>query len=185
MPCTLRTATVRDAELIADLSRKTFYDSFAPDNSAEDMELFLTQQFTRGKLLLEVGRPELQFLLAYVDGTVAGYAKLRNGKPPKELGSDSALEIARLYAEQAYIGQGVGAALMGESIRIAQAAGKEWVWLGVWQRNARAIAFYQRWGFEVFGECDFLLGRDVQRDWLMRKPVGLGNAGAKAGMPAA
>ncbi|RYY40002.1 MAG: GNAT family N-acetyltransferase [Chitinophagaceae bacterium] len=169
--CTLRTATIQDAELIADLSRKTFYDSFAPDNTVEDMDIFLSQQFTRGKLMLEVGRPELHFILAYVDDVVAGYVKLREGKLPQQAVSGTALEIARLYAEQAFVGKGVGAALMAESIRIARERNKQWVWLGVWEHNARAIAFYQRWGFEKFGECDFHLGRDIQRDWLMRKDV--------------
>ncbi|TCZ65112.1 GNAT family N-acetyltransferase [Flaviaesturariibacter aridisoli] len=171
MTCTLRTATVYDAELIADISRKTFYDTFAADNTEADMRLFLTQQFTRGRLMLEVGRRELHFVLAYVGKEVAGYVKLRDARPPKELGSNSALEIARLYVLQEFIGQKVGASLMAESIRVAQQRQKEWVWLGVWESNARAIAFYERWGFEKFGECDFLLGTDVQRDWLMKRSV--------------
>ncbi|RYZ19527.1 MAG: GNAT family N-acetyltransferase [Chitinophagaceae bacterium] len=171
MTCTLRTATVYDAELIADISRKTFYETFAADNTEADMRLFLAQQFTRGRLILEVGRPELHFVLAYVGKEVAGYVKLRDARPPKELGSKSALEIARLYVLQEFIGQKVGAALMAESIRVAQQRQKEWVWLGVWESNTRAIAFYERWGFEKFGECDFLLGTDVQRDWLMKREV--------------
>ncbi|RYY84446.1 MAG: GNAT family N-acetyltransferase [Chitinophagaceae bacterium] len=172
MTCRLRTATLQDAELIADMSRKTFYDTFAADNTPEDMELFLSQQFTRGKLLLEVGRPDLHFVIAYIDEQPAGYVKLREAKLPQNLHSGSALEIARLYALQEFIGKGVGAALMAESIRIAGERNKQWVWLGVWERNARAIAFYERWGFEKFGECDFHLGRDIQRDWLMRKDLG-------------
>ncbi|GAB4093804.1 GNAT family N-acetyltransferase [Flaviaesturariibacter terrae] len=171
MTLRLRTATVHDAELIADISRKTFYDTFAADNSTEDMDLFLTQQFTRGRLMLEVGRPELRFVLAYIGNEVAGYMKLREAKPPPALGSGSALEIARLYAAKEFIGKGVGAALMTEGIRVAAERSKEWVWLGVWEHNARAIGFYQRWGFEKFGECDFLLGTDTQRDWLMKRRV--------------
>jgi ribosomal protein S18 acetylase RimI-like enzyme len=170
MICTLRTATAADATLIADISRQTFYDSFAADNDPADMQLFLDQQFTRGRLMLEVGRPELQFLLAYVGDEVAGYVKLRDSKTPA--GFDGpALEIARLYAVEKFIGKGVGAALMTESLRIAREMNKSWVWLGVWERNARAIAFYERWGFEKFGTCDFLLGRDNQHDWLMRRRV--------------
>ncbi|TCJ14031.1 N-acetyltransferase [Flaviaesturariibacter flavus] len=171
MTCTIRTATVADAELIADISRQTFYDTFAPDNDPADMQLFLEQQFTRGRLLLEVGRPGLTFLIASVNRSVAGYVKLRDARPPAGVGG-AALEIARLYALKDFIGKGVGAALMGESLRIAGALQKKWVWLGVWERNARAIAFYERWGFEKFGECDFLLGRDVQRDWLMKRSLG-------------
>jgi diamine N-acetyltransferase len=168
MTCTLRMATVADAELIADISRQTFYETFAPDNDPADMQLFLDQQFTRGRLMLEVGRPELQFILAYQDGEVAGYVKLREGK--KQAGiHGSSLEIARLYAFEKFIGKGVGSQLMAESLRIAREKGKEWVWLGVWEHNKRAIAFYERWGFRKFAECDFLLGRDNQRDWLLKR----------------
>lgn len=171
MTFTLRTATAADATLVADISRQTFYDAFAADNTPEDMALFLNEQFTRGRLMLEVGRPGLHFILAYDGPTVAAYAKLRDGKTPPALGSSNALEIARLYACTPYIGRGAGRALMAESLRIAGERGKDWVWLGVWEHNQRAIDFYSAWGFEKFDECDFLLGTDVQRDWLMRRKV--------------
>jgi len=165
----LRNATRQDAELIADLSRETFYETFAPDNKPEDMQLFLDRQFTRGRLMLEVGRPDMEFILAYTGGEVAGYVKLRRGKAPDALGPVRALEIARLYVRQRCIGQKVGAALMAESLRRAREAGFEKVWLGVWEKNARAISFYEQWGFQRFGACDFLLGNDLQQDWLMSR----------------
>lgn len=169
MNLSIREATKEDAVLIADLSRQTFYDTFAADNTKEDMDLFLNKQFTRGRLILEVGAPENTFLLAHLDKEVAGYVKLRESKQPKSLGTKNALEIARLYAATAMVGKGVGKALMQASIDIAKARGKEVIWLGVWERNLRAIAFYQKWGFEKFDEWDFLLGNDLQRDWLMKK----------------
>jgi len=171
MALTLRTATRQDAVLIADLSQQTFYDAFAADNRPEDMEKFLKEQFTRGRLILEVGRAGLQFLLAYESDEVAGYVKLREGPGPRTLGSSNALEIARLYAVSNMIGRGVGKALMQASIDEAKAGGKDTVWLGVWEKNQRAIEFYTRWGFEKFDETDFVLGDDVQRDWLMRRKV--------------
>ncbi|GAA4344841.1 GNAT family N-acetyltransferase [Flaviaesturariibacter amylovorans] len=171
MTYTLRTATAADAALVADISRQTFYDTFANDNKPEDMALFLDEQFTKGRLMLEVGRPEHHFVLAYDGPEVAGYVKLREGRTPATLGSTSALEIARLYACASYIGKGAGKVLMAESLRVAAERGKEWVWLGVWAQNQRAIDFYTAWGFEKFDECDFLLGTDVQRDWLMRRKV--------------
>lgn len=133
------------------------------------MEKFLAEQFTKGKLMLEVGFRENTFLLAYMNDEVAGYVKLRDGKLPKELTGQHALEIARLYVVKEFIGSGIGGALMKASLQNAKAAGKQWIWLGVWERNQRAIDFYERWGFEKFGECDFLLGDDWQRDWLMKK----------------
>lgn len=171
MSLTLRPATKDDAALIADVSRQTFYDSFAADNTEADMKKFLDEQFTKGRLMLEVGAPENRFVLAYVDDAVAGYLKLREGKEPAALKGFAALEIARLYALKEFIGQGVGAALMKEAVRTATEKGKEVLWLGVWEHNRRAVDFYHRWGFEKFGEWDFLLGDDLQRDWLMKKSL--------------
>ena len=171
MSISIRMATREDAVLIADISRQAFYDTFAADNTKEDMEKFLEEQFTRGRLMMEVGSPENTFLLATIDNEVAGYVKLRDGKLPDELKCSTALEIARLYAVKEFIGKGVGAALMQVSLDIARKKQKQFVWLGVWEKNKRAIDFYTRWGFEKFGEWDFLLGNDLQRDWLMKKAL--------------
>lgn len=171
MSVTHRYATIHDAELIADLSRQTFYDTFAADNTEADMAKFLAEQFTRGRLMLEVGRPENLFLLAYCDKEVAGYLKLREGKKLNELEGRQTIEIARLYVVSRFIGQGIGKHLMQTAIDLATEKEKDVVWLGVWEKNRRAIRFYQSWGFQKFSECDFLLGDDVQRDWLMKKEL--------------
>ena len=171
MSLSIRYATKDDAALIADISRQTFYDTFAADNTPEDMEKFLGEQFTKGRLMLEVGSAENEFLLAYKNDAVAGYVKLREGKVPAELKGRHTIEIARLYVLKEFIGEGVGAQLMHRSIEIAKEKGREVVWLGVWEKNQRAISFYQKFGFEKFGECDFLLGNDLQRDWLMKKEL--------------
>lgn len=167
----LRYATQEDAKLIADLSQQTFYDTFAADNTDADMTKFLGEQFTKGRLMLEVGQPENNFLLAYSGDEVAGYLKLREGKKLKELEGVKTMEIARLYVVTNFIGQGIGKRLMQTAIDIALEKQNEVVWLGVWERNHRAINFYRSWGFEKFGECDFLLGDDLQRDWLMKKEL--------------
>ena len=165
----LRYATKDDAALIADISQQTFYDTFAADNTAEDMAKFLNEQFTKGRLMLEVGTPENIFLLAYSNGNVAGYVKLREGKKLAALNGMASMEIARIYVVKEFIGKGVGKILMQATLDIAKEKNKNVVWLGVWERNQRAIAFYTSWGFEKFGECDFLLGDDLQHDWLMKK----------------
>ncbi|MDB5251090.1 MAG: family N-acetyltransferase [Flaviaesturariibacter sp.] len=171
MNLTIREGTVADALLLADISRQTFYDTFAADNTPEDMDLFLNEQFTRGRLMLEPGRPELTFLIACDRKKTAGYVKLREGPAPSVLAGRNTLEIARLYAVKEYIGSGVGKLLMQASLTLAKDRKKEAVWLGVWERNQRAIDFYHRWGFEKFDEQDFLLGTDLQRDWLMKKEM--------------
>jgi ribosomal protein S18 acetylase RimI-like enzyme len=171
MDVSLRYATRKDALLIADISRQTFYDTFAAQNTEEDMQKFLEEQFTRGRLIMEVGARENTFLLAYAGAEVVGYVKLRDSKRPKSLGLEPALEIARLYCMSQAIGKGVGKLLMQQSIDIARERGKKLVWLGVWEKNQRAIDFYNKWGFVKFDETDFLLGNDLQRDWLMKREV--------------
>lgn len=171
MDLSLRQATKEDALLIADLSHQTFVDTFGNDNTEPNMDKFLSQQFSKGRLLLEVGSPELQFFLAYSGAIPAGYVKLREKDQPESLGKKESLEIARLYAVKHMIGKGVGRLLMQKSLQVAAEKGKEVVWLGVWERNKRAIDFYRTWGFEKFDEQDFVLGDDVQRDWLMKKDL--------------
>lgn len=167
----IRYATIADAELIADISRQCFYDTFAPDNTEADMKKFMDEQFTKGRLMLEVGRGDNLFLLAYEGEKVAGYVKLREGKRLPGLGGAASIEIARLYAVKEFIGKGIGRRLMQAALDIAKEQAKEVVWLGVWEKNERAIAFYSCWGFQKFGDADFLLGDDLQHDWLMKKSL--------------
>lgn len=171
MNFSIREATKEDGVLIADISRQTFYATFAADNTKEDMEKFMQEQFTRGKLIIEVGSPNNYFFIASLNNEVAGYVKLREGKDPSTLNKRPSLEIARLYAMPNMIGKGVGKLLMQKSIDVAKEKSKELVWLGVWEKNQRAIEFYHKWGFEKFDEQDFLLGNDVQKDWLMKKEL--------------
>jgi ribosomal protein S18 acetylase RimI-like enzyme len=108
-------------------------------------------------------------LLAYAENQIAGYVKLRDARVPLALKNNKALEIARIYSMNHLIGKGVGSALMKASLSMATRLEKDVVWLGVWEKNIRAIDFYKRWGFEKFDETDFLLGNDLQKDWLMKK----------------
>jgi GNAT superfamily N-acetyltransferase len=163
-----RWAGPQDAELIAELSHRTFYDSFSGFNRAEDMEYFLQHQFPLEMLVAEVKAPGNFFLLAYLDGMPAGYARLFESEAPRALKGSRSIEIVRLYSEQFAIGRGVGPALMEGCICKAKELEKEWVWLGVWEKNDRAIAFYRKWGFEKFGEHVFILGHDPQTDWWMK-----------------
>lgn len=160
-----------EAALIADLSRTTFYETFAAQNTEADMEKFMREQFSRETLIGDAQQAGHYFMLAHYQDEPAGYVKLKEGISYPAFEGRSSLEIARIYALKNMIGKGIGAALMQASIDYAIKAGKQLIWLGVWEKNERAIAFYQRWGFEKFGEHDFLLGNDLQRDWLMMKTL--------------
>ena len=167
----IRYATSDDAKLIADLSHQTFYEAFAAQNTKENMDKFLNQQFTKGKLILEVGAPGNTFMLAYNEQEVVGYTKLRENTEPRSLDITPALEIARLYVVNHMIGKGVGKLLMQTIIDFARQRNVPAVWLSVWDKNERALDFYNQWGFEKFDETLFVLGDDIQTDWLMKKKV--------------
>ena len=165
----IRVANKNDAEVIADISRETFYDSFASYNTEENMNKFMNRQFTKEKLMAEVDTPGNIFLMAYINNELAGYVRMTENDNPKELGNADAMEIVRIYSVQKKIGKGVGKALMQYCIDIAKQKEKKLIWLGVWEHNKRAIAFYTKWGFEKFSEHIFLLGDEQQTDWMMKK----------------
>ncbi len=167
----IRLAGKQDAETIADLSRKTFKETFAPFNTVTDMDIFMEEQFTRESLIAEVGVPFNTFFLAFAGKELAGYIKLREGENPPEINGLSAMEIARIYAVESMVGKGVGSCMMQHSIDIAARKQKQVIWLAVWEENQRAIDFYLKWGFEIFRKQIFVLGTDLQKDWLMKKII--------------
>jgi ribosomal protein S18 acetylase RimI-like enzyme len=171
-PIRISIAATTDAELIADLSRRTFYETFAPHNTPENMEQFLQTQFSREVLIRQVGAPRNTFVLARLNDQPVGYARLYEATElPRGIAGTNSIEIARLYAEQQVIGKGIGKALMHACLDVARQKEKEWIWLGVWEHNHRAIAFYEKMGFGIFDRHIFLLGQDVQYDWWMRRKL--------------
>jgi ribosomal protein S18 acetylase RimI-like enzyme len=171
MSVTVQYATHADAVVIAELSRKTFYETFAHQNTKEDMDKFMAGQFSVDALVSEVISNVYLFFIAYVDEQPAGYLKLDEKNSPEEAGRRPAIEICRIYADSSFLGKGVGKALMEKALQVAMEKGKELIWLGVWEQNQRAIDFYTRWGFEKFGTHIFQLGDDPQTDWLMKKEM--------------
>ncbi len=169
MPITICVAEKTDAELIADLSRKTFYETFATHNTKENMEKFMNEQFTREALIKEVNEPGNIFLLAYNNQQAVGYVYLREGEKLPEFGNKDSIEVARIYVINTFIGNGVGKLMMRKCISIAKEMKKDIIWLGVWEKNTRAISFYNKSGFEKFAEHPFILGNDIQTDWLMMR----------------
>jgi ribosomal protein S18 acetylase RimI-like enzyme len=167
----IRRAIEEDAALIADISRETFYDSFAEQNTAEDMELFMEQQFSTSLLMDELFDTSNLFFLVFCEEEPAGYIKLKPGTHADLDDANHAIEICRFYARKHLIGKGIGKAMMLHAVQYARTAAYKTIWLGVWEHNQRAIDFYKSFGFQKFSEHDFVLGKDVQRDWLMMRKV--------------
>lgn len=169
----IRTATPADAESLAALAERSFRDTFAEDNAAEDVEAYVRDAFSLDRLRTELADVANTFLLAFVDAAERplGYAKLRTGTTDPSVTGPDPVELERLYVDRSAIGHGVGAALMRASLDAVQVAGYRTLWLGVWERNARAISFYEKWEFEPVGDHVFRLGSDDQRDLIMERPV--------------
>ena len=167
----VRPASHKDILLLAELGAATFRLTFAQDNTPEDMEAYLTQNFTEEKLEQEVSGPLAVFLIAELSGKPLGYAKLNMGDPDACVTGPKPAELVRLYVVPESIGQGIGARLMKEAITTATNRGFETLWLGVWEHNLRAIGFYRKWGFEEVGSHIFQLGSDAQTDLILQKSL--------------
>lgn len=171
--CRIRHATPGDAESLAVLAERTFRDTFAGDNSPDDIAAYVRESFSHVRIRSELANDANTFVLAFVVGTEApvGYAKLRTGTSDASVTGPDPVELQRLYVDRSSIGSGIGAALMRASLGAARLAGHRTIWLGVWERNARAIAFYERSRFLEVGDHVFQLGSDAQRDLIMARSV--------------
>jgi ribosomal protein S18 acetylase RimI-like enzyme len=169
----IRTATSADAEPLAALAERTVRDTFADHNSIDDIEAYVRDSFSLDRVRAELADDANTFLLAFMDGDekLDGYAKLRTGTTDPSVTGRDAVELQRLYVDRSVTGKAVGAALMGASLDAARSAGHQTLWLGVWERNTRAISFYERWQFETVGDHEFRLGSDHQTDLIMARRV--------------
>ncbi|HEX3344713.1 MAG TPA: GNAT family N-acetyltransferase [Polyangiaceae bacterium] len=167
----VRRAAAGDEAVLAELGARTFRDTFAADNTPEDMAIYLGETFGREKQAAELADPAGCFLIAEIDRVAVGYARLREGAAPACVTAPRPIEIARIYAEKSWHGRGVGPALLRACLDEAAARGCGAVWLGVWDRNLRARAFYRKWGFVEIGAKIFPLGRDRQNDVVMQARV--------------
>jgi ribosomal protein S18 acetylase RimI-like enzyme len=165
---TIRRATDTDAELLSHLGARLFDETFGPVNDAADMTAYIAANFSADVERSALGDPDRAVWIAEDDGHAAiGYAALRRGATAEGVVGTKPAEVQRIYVDAAWHGHGAGHALMRACVARARAWHCDVIWLGVWERNPRAIAFYQKAGFHVVGRQTFILGRDVQQDFVM------------------
>lgn len=170
----IRRASTANAQMLAEFGGRTFYETFAKDNKPEDMTAYLSSAFGREKQTAELADPLNTFFVAAIGDVVAAYAQVRAGDetPSCVGGLKPAAELVRLYVDRNYHGRGVGHVLMRRCLETARGEmDARTLWLGVWEHNLRAQAFYRKWEFEIVGAHSFQLGEDVQTDFLMRRSV--------------
>lgn len=168
MHISVREAAPHDAEAIAALATQTFNETFGWYNTPENMRQYTSTHFTPEKIREALQSPGTYFFLAYDGSTPVGYAKMRDAEHPHELKGKKYFEIERIYVLRSYHKQKAGYALMNRCIACARALKLDCVWLGVWERNEAARAFYEKLGFVAFGEHIFTLGDDPQLDYLLK-----------------
>lgn len=172
----IRRAEVADAARLSELGAATFRDTFQADNTSDDIERYVSEVFTPERQAGEISDASNIVLLAEhqtASGAfdLIGYAHLVAGTAPAAVRGPAPVELKRLYVSRAWHGKGVARELMDAVIAAARAGGSRTLWLGVWERNARAVAFYEKYGFRRAGEHTFVLGTDRQTDWLLERPL--------------
>lgn len=165
---TIKRITLTDIDQLQKISRQTFSETFSVGNTEENMKKYLEEGLSIEKLTAELRDDNSEFYFAIIDNKVVGYLKLNSGQAQTELKNDGGLEIERIYVLKEYHGKSVGQLLYEHAIHIAKQMNADYVWLGVWEENPRAINFYKKNGFVEFDKHVFKLGSEEQTDIMMK-----------------
>jgi ribosomal protein S18 acetylase RimI-like enzyme len=178
MDLRIRHANAADAAPLAELAARTFHDTFAADNDPSLMAIYMARSYNPSAQLAEITNPTMRTLLAEIAGQAVAYTQLRPlsiDTPPCVTGPQPC-EIMRFYVDRPWIGRGVAQRLMETAMNEARSLCAKTIWLGVWEFNPRAIAFYRKFGFELVGDHDFLFADVVQTDLVMSRAIDLRRA---------
>jgi ribosomal protein S18 acetylase RimI-like enzyme len=169
---TIRYATPSDANALAKLAETTFRDTFASTNSIEDLNLHCQAKYGEAIQLAEIKSSDMTALLCEADGALIAYSQLRWHPAPACVSAIRPGEIQRFYVDDAWHGKGIAQELMKRCFMELKQRNSDFAWLGVWERNPKAIAFYKKFGFIEIGSHVFPLGTDPQRDIIMARAIG-------------
>ena len=162
-------ASAEDVEIVQSLGRQTFSETFAENNTEEAMKKYLEESFNTEKIKSELNNPDSLFYIAWEEDNPVGYLKVNSGKAQTELQDETSLEIERIYVKKSHHGKKVGQLLYNQALETVKQLGKSYLWLGVWEKNLRALQFYRKNGFVEFDKHIFRLGEEEQTDLMMKK----------------
>ena len=160
--------TIEDLDLLIEISRTSFIDAFEKDNDPDDFKKYLAKAFNAKQMSSEILNPNSSFYFLLYDNDLVGYIKLNRNDAQKEKIDLNAMELERIYVFKDFQGKQLGKLALYMVIDMAKKAQASSLWLGVWERNLRAISFYEKNGFKVFGKHPYLIGEDEQYDFLMK-----------------
>ncbi|HSC06290.1 MAG TPA: GNAT family N-acetyltransferase [Steroidobacteraceae bacterium] len=164
---TVRSARPDDATRLAAFAARTFREAYAAQMPWDDVKAYCESSYNADRQAAEIADRTVATLLAEVDATLAGFVQLRSGEAPPCVEAQRSIELWRLYVDARWQGRGVAQALMSRAEETAKSRDAALLWLGVWERNARAQAFYGKCGFSKVGTLPFTLGRELQTDLVM------------------
>ena len=153
---------------LQEIGKQTFFETFSKENTEENMTKYLEESFSLKRLYEELNSQESEFYFAELNKNIIGYLKLNFGQSQTELKDNNVLEIERIYVLQESHGKNIGQLLYEKAIEVAKLRNIYYVWLGVWKKNQKAIAFYKKNGFIEFDKHIFQLGNDEQIDIMMK-----------------
>ncbi|WP_019312911.1 GNAT family N-acetyltransferase [Streptococcus mutans] len=171
MQVEIRKVNQDELSLLQKIAIQTFRETFAFDNTAEQLQNFFDEAYTLSALKLELADKESETYFILMSGKAEGFLKVNWGSSQTEQVLEDAFEIQRLYILKAYQGQGLGKQLFEFALERAQISGLSWVWLGVWEKNVKAQLLYAKYGFEQFSKHSFFVGNKVDTDWLLKKSL--------------
>lgn len=162
-------ATKTDAQLLTDLGAQSFLEAYSDVKSAKDLNDYIKTAFVKSEIESSIKNNEVIFLIAYNNDAAIGYLKLRwDRNHPNLNAAEKNMELERIYVLRNFWKHKIGAALMTKAIEISKSKNYDYLWLGVWQQNKRAIDFYLKMGFEIFGTKKFYVGEEENDDYVMR-----------------
>lgn len=168
MGLTLKRCSETDLNALIAISKATFVEAFERQNDPEDFKKYIDSAFDKEKIRDELSNKYSDFYFVYSDQTLAGYFKLNSGEAQTDIKLAESLELERIYVLQSYQGKGFGKWILENAKSRAAECQKEFLWLGVWEKNTKAISFYEKNGFSKMGMHPYYIGGDKQMDWLMR-----------------
>ena len=166
-----RPCTIEDLSELCSFSRDIFFETFKGACSPEDMGAFLAEKYSVDQIRSELQNPASFFFFLYMDSTLVGYIKINEAPAQTDINDIDALELERIYVSKEVQESGLGSYLMEQTVAMAKQNGKKYIWLGVWEKNEKAISFYQKHGFCTTGTHAFVIGNDVQTDYIMRRDL--------------
>ena len=167
----IRKVEIADVEVLAKIAKQTFRETFAHDNTEEQLQEYFEEAYNLRVLSTELEDPDSETYFIMHEEEIAGFLKVNWGNAQTERELENAFEIQRLYVLQTYQGFGLGKQLFEFALEHAEKNGFSWAWLGVWEHNTKAQVFYYRYGFEKFNQHRFMVGQKVDTDWLLKKKL--------------